>query len=47
MLRTARSLCGDRTATLIALQAGDVSPEHAEVIVTVPWTGWSSATAAE
>ena len=35
MLRTARSLCADRTATLVALAAGDVSPEHAEVIVAV------------
>ncbi len=35
MLRTARGLCGDRAATLVALQGGDVSPEHAEVIVTV------------
>jgi hypothetical protein len=35
VLRTARSLCGDRTTTLLALQAGDVSPEHAEVIVGV------------
>ena len=34
-LRTAHGLCGDRTSTLLALQAGDVSPEHAEVIVTV------------
>ncbi len=34
-LRTARHLCGDRTGTLLALQAGDLSPEHAEVIVTV------------
>jgi hypothetical protein len=35
LLRTARGLCGDRAATLVALTAGDVSPEHAEVIVTV------------
>ena len=35
LLRTARGLCGDRTATLRALTAGDVSPEHAEVIVAV------------
>ena len=35
LLRTARGLCGDRTATLLALTAGDVSPEHAEVIVAV------------
>ena len=35
VLRTARGLCGDRTATLLALQAGDVSPEHAEVVVAV------------
>ncbi len=35
MLRTARPLCGDRTATLVALQAGEVSPEYAEVIVAV------------
>ena len=34
-LRTARGLCGDRSGTLSALQAGDLSPEHAEVIVTV------------
>ena len=34
-LRTARGLCGDRSATLGALRAGEVSPEHAEVIVTV------------
>ncbi|HEX5985763.1 MAG TPA: DUF222 domain-containing protein, partial [Nocardioides sp.] len=34
-LRTARGLCGDRSGTLLALQAGDLSPEHAEVIVTV------------
>ena len=33
LLRTARGLCGSRTATLLALTAGDVSPEHAEVIV--------------
>ena len=32
LLRTARGLCGSRTATLLALTAGDVSPEHAEVI---------------
>ncbi len=35
LLRTARPLCGDRAATLVALQAGDVSPEQAEVIVAV------------
>jgi hypothetical protein len=35
VLRTARGLCGDRTATLLALQAGDVSPEHAQVVVAV------------
>ena len=35
LLRTARGLCGSRTATLLALTAGDVSPEHAEVIVAV------------
>ncbi len=35
LLRTARGLCGDRTATLVALAAGEVSPEHAEVIVAV------------
>ena len=35
VLRTARGLTGDRRATLLALQAGDVSPEHAEVIVAV------------
>jgi hypothetical protein len=35
LLRTARGLCGDRAATLVALQAGDVSPEHVEVIVAV------------
>ncbi|HET6652206.1 MAG TPA: DUF222 domain-containing protein, partial [Nocardioides sp.] len=35
VLRTARGLCGDRAATLTALAAGEVSPEHAEVIVTV------------
>ena len=35
VLRMARGLCGDRTATLLALQAGDVSPEHAEVVVAV------------
>ncbi len=35
MLRTARPLCGDRAATLVALQAGEVSPEQAEVIVAV------------
>ncbi len=35
LLRTARPLCGDRAATLVALQAGEVSPEHAEVIVAV------------
>ncbi|HET6652487.1 MAG TPA: DUF222 domain-containing protein [Nocardioides sp.] len=35
VLRTARGLCGDRAATLVALAAGEVSPEHAEVIVTV------------
>ena len=34
LLRTARGLCGSRTATY-ALTAGDVSPEHAEVIVAV------------
>ena len=34
-LRTARHLCGDRISTLLALQAGDVSPEHAEVIVGI------------
>jgi hypothetical protein len=28
LLRTARGLCGDRTATLLALTAGDVSPEQ-------------------
>ncbi len=28
-------MCGDRAATLLALQAGDVSPEHAQVIVAV------------
>jgi hypothetical protein len=33
LLRTARHLCGDRPATLLALQAGDISPEHADVIV--------------
>ncbi len=35
LLRTARPLCGDRAATLLALQAGEVSPEQAEVIVAV------------
>ena len=35
VLRTAHGLCGSRTATLLALTAGDVSPEHAEVIVAV------------
>ncbi len=35
LLRTARPLCGDRAATLVALQAGEVSPEQAEVIVAV------------
>ena len=35
LLRTARGLCGSRTATLLALTAGDVSPEHADVIVAV------------
>ncbi len=35
LLRTARPLCGERRATLLALQAGEVSPEHAEVIVAV------------
>ncbi len=35
ILRTARRLCGDRAATLVALQAGEVSPEHAQVIVAV------------
>ncbi|MGA9746056.1 MAG: DUF222 domain-containing protein [Nocardioides sp.] len=35
MLRTARPLCWDRRTTLLALQAGDVSPDHAEVIVAV------------
>jgi hypothetical protein len=34
LLRTARHLCGDRPATLQALQTGDISPEHADVIVT-------------
>ncbi len=35
MLRTARPLCGERRATLLALQTGEVSPEHAEVIVAI------------
>ena len=34
-LRTARPLCHDRTTTLLALQAGDISPEHADVIVDI------------
>jgi hypothetical protein len=34
-LRTARGLCGERTSTLLSLLAGDLSPEHAEVIVGV------------
>ncbi len=34
-LRTARPLCGERGATWVALQAGDVSPEQAEVVVAV------------
>jgi hypothetical protein len=32
LLRTARSLCAERSATLDALQAGKVSPEQAEVV---------------
>jgi hypothetical protein len=35
LLRTARGLCGSRTTTMLALTAGDVSPEHAEVVVAV------------
>lgn len=33
MLRTGRALTGEREATWVALHAGDISPEHAEVIV--------------
>ncbi|MGZ8738418.1 MAG: DUF222 domain-containing protein, partial [Nocardioides sp.] len=35
LLRTARALASDRHATHSALHSGDVSPEHAEVIVKV------------
>lgn len=34
-LRTARALVSDRQATLEALHAGDISPDHADVIVRV------------
>jgi hypothetical protein len=33
--RTAQALAGDRVATRAALHAGDISPEHADVIVKV------------
>ncbi len=35
LLRTARALTGDRAATHAALAAGEISPEHAEVVVRV------------
>jgi hypothetical protein len=35
LLRTGRALCGEQPATMTALTAGEVSPEQAQVIVTV------------
>ena len=35
LLRTGKALCGDLAATMTALTAGEVSPEQAQVIVTV------------
>jgi hypothetical protein len=35
LLRTGRALCADREATMAALRAGELSPEHAHVIVKV------------
>ena len=35
LLRTGRALTGDRAATRVALHAGEISPEQAEVIVKV------------